>query len=387
MDFDLTDEQAIFRTTVRSWVDREFPKSAARALEAKEYEYPFELWDKMSEAGFHAIGIAEEYGGHGGDVITQMILARELSRSLAGLAWIWGVSSFAGAKSVGLYGTEAQKQKYLPPLARGEIRFSISVTEPAGGTDLLGAMRTSARKVDGGWILNGQKTWSTGAYVADYLLLLARSDDAPAKQSEGTTLFLVPREQDGVEVRTIPKLGMKAFGSCDVFLDDVFVSDEDVLGEPGRAWYQLVATLNNERIILAALACGVLDGVLEDAVAYLKERTAFGKPIGSFQSLQHYIADITMWQRQAELVTYQAAWLQSQGKPCATEALMAKTLASEYAVQAADLGIQMLGGMGYSLETDMQRYWRDARVWRIGPITGEMCRNLIAESHGLPRSF
>ena len=217
--------------------------------------------------------------------------------------------------------------------------------------------------------------------------MLARSDDTSTKRSEGTTLFLVPREQDGIEIRTIPKLGMKAFGSCDVFLDDVFVSDGDVLGEPDRAWYQLVATLNNERIILASLACGVLDGVLEDAVAYLKERTAFGKLIGSFQSLQHYIAEMTMWQRQAELVTYQAAWLQSQGKRCDTEALMAKTVASEYAVQAADLGIQMLGGMGYSLETDMQRYWRDARVWRIGPITGEMCRNLIAESHGLPRSF
>jgi alkylation response protein AidB-like acyl-CoA dehydrogenase len=167
----------------------------------------------------------------------------------------------------------------------------------------------------------------------------------------------------------------------------VFVPDELVLGEPGSAWYMLLPTLNNERIILSGFCCGILDGVLEDALAYMHEREAFGKKIGQFQVLQHYVADIAMWRHQASLVVLHAAWLQAQGRPCFQETSFAKVMSSEYAVKAADLGIQILGGMGYSAETDMQRYWRDARLFRIGPVTNEMARNSIAENLGLPRSF
>lgn len=387
MDFELSEEQELFRKTVRQWVERECPKAAANELERREHEFPFELWDKMSAAGFHGVGIAEEYGGQGGNIVTQMILARELGRSLAGLTWMWGLSSFSGAKSIAFAGSEEQKRELLPRLAAGDLKFAIAVTEPAGGTDLLGALGTVARKVDGGWRISGQKVWSTTADVADYLLLLARSEKDVEKRSRGTTLFLVPRESDGLETRPIPKVGMRAVNSCEVFLDDVFVPDHLVLGAPGEGWYYLTATLNNERIMVAALCCGIIDGVLEDAVDYLKEREAFGRPIGQFQALQHFVANIAMWQAQAELVTHQAAWLQEQGKPCGTEATIAKIVASEYAGQAADLGLQILGGMGYAAETDMQRYWRDARLYRIGPITNEMGRNMIAESFGLPRSF
>lgn len=387
VDFSFTEQQELFRKTVRDWVERECPKNVARDIEMQEFEYPHELFDKMSKAGFHAIGIAEEYGGAGGDVVTQSILARELGRSLAGLTWVWAISSFAGGKSVGLYGTEEQKRRFLPDLADGKIKVSIAVTEPSGGTDLLGAMKTTANKVDGGWSVNGQKIWSTAAHVADYLLLLARSDKNVEKKTQGTTLFLVPTNAEGLETRQIPKLGMRAVGSCEVFLDDVFVPDDLVLGEPGKAWYQLLGTLNNERILLAALCTGIIDGVLEDGLAYVQEREAFGKKIGEFQSMQHYIADIAMMQKQAELVTFQAAHLQSLGKSCGIEANMAKILASEYANKSADHGIQFLGGMGYAAETNAQRFWRDSRLYRIGPITNEMARNSIAEMLGLPRSF
>lgn len=274
-----------------------------------------------------------------------------------------------------------------PELAQGRLRFSIAVTEPSGGTDLLGGMRTKARKVDGGWRITGQKMWSTAAHVADYLLLLAISDEEAPKRTQGKTLFLVPADSPGVETRQIPKLGMRAVGSCGVFLDDVFVPDDLVLGEVGRGWYTLLGTLNNERILLAALCTGIIDGVLEESLAHMDTRTAFGRKIGQFQSLQHYIADMVMWQKQAELMVFNAAWLQSQGKPCGLEANMAKVVASEYANRAADLGIQILGGMGYAAETDAQRYWRDSRLLRIGPISSEMARNSIAESVGLPRSF
>lgn len=386
MDFALTEEQQAYRKVVHEWVERECPKDVALEMERREFDYPFELYDKMSEAGFHGVGVDERYGGSGGDVLDQSILIRGLSRSLGGIAWIWGINSFAGAKSVGYYGTEEQKQRLLPGVADGSLKFAIAVTEPSGGTDLLRAMTTAATKSDGGWRITGQKIWATQAHVADYLLLLARTEKSE-KATSGTSLFLVPRPSEGLETRQIPKLGMKCVGSCEVFLDDVFVPDDLVLGEPGRAWYMLLATLNNERIMMAALALGILDGVIEEALRYVMERHAFGKPIGQFQVLQHYIADMAIAQKSAELIVYEAAWKQSQGLDCGMEANMAKIVASEGAVTAADNGIQMMGGMGYSSETHMQRYWRDARLYKIGPIANEMARNSIAEKLGLPRSF
>ncbi|MDR5699754.1 acyl-CoA dehydrogenase family protein [Agromyces aerolatus] len=387
MDFSLTEDQTDFQDFVRAWTEKEAPKSWARELEAKEHDWPHELWDKLSEAGFMGIGIPEEYGGQGGDVITQVILARGLARTLGGLAWVWGIPSFAGAKSVGLYGSPEQKERYLPKLAAGEEKWAIGFTEPGGGTDVLGAMRTTARKVDGGWVLNGQKTWSSMSHVADHILLLARTDQNVEKRHQGLTLFILPAKSEGVTIREIPKLGMRALGSCDVFLDDVFVPDDNVLGEPNKAWYMLLPTLNNERIVLSALCLGAIDAVLEDSVRYMHEREAFGGPIARFQVLQHYVADMAMAQAQTELMIYRAAWMQSQGIPNGQESNMAKVIASEHAGKVADLGLQILGGMGYSAETDMQRYWRDVRLFRIGPITNEMARNTIAEGLGLPRSF
>lgn len=386
MDFELSEELEEFRRVVHSWVEKEAPKSLARELEADEFHYPEELWQKMTDAGFHGVGLPEEYGGMGGDVMTQVVLARELARSLAGLTWMWGIPSFC-AKSVYLFGSEEIKAELLGDLAAGRSRLAITVTEPGGGTDLMGAMRTRAVRTEGGWVINGQKTWSSGAHAASHLLLLARTDDSPDKPARGVSSFLVPNPSEGLMVKQIPKLGMRGFGSCDVYLDNVFVPDKYLVGDVGQGFYQMLATLNNERILVAALCCGIIDGVLEDALDYLKERRAFGKPIGQFQALQHFIADITIWQKEAELLTYYAAWKQLRGEPCGVESNMAKIAASEYAGKAADLGIQMLGGMGYSAETDMQRYWRDARLYRIGPISNEMARNSIAEAHGLPRSF
>ena len=387
MDFELPEEHRSFRDMIRRWVDQEVPKEWARKLEADEDNYPHALWDKFTEAGFHGIGIDEGFGGQGGDILMQMILARELARSLGGLAWIWGITSFAGSKSIGLYGTDEQKAKYLPKIAAGELKAAISFTEPGGGTDLLGSLATTAEKVDGGWVLNGEKIWSSSAHVADYLLCLARSDPQVEKKHQGLTLFWVPTTSPGIRITALPKLGMRSMGSCTVVYQDVFVADADVLAEPHRAWYSLLPTLNNERIMVGAFCLGVIDGVLEDALAYVQQRKAFGKLIGHFQILQHYIADIATMRTTTELLLHFCAWKQSMGENVGNEANILKLFASENANQAADLGIQILGGMGYSAETDMQRYWRDSRLWRIGPITNEMVKNSIAESLGLPRSF
>ncbi|HUA69793.1 MAG TPA: acyl-CoA dehydrogenase family protein [Solirubrobacteraceae bacterium] len=387
MDFELSEDMRLFRRQVRRWVDNETPKSYARELEREERDYPFGLWDKFTEAGYHGLSVPEEYGGQGGDIIAQMVLARELCRSLGGLSWVWGLTSFAGSKSIGIYGSEDQKERFLPAIARGELRFSIGFTEPGGGTDVLGAMRTKATRDDGGWRITGTKTWCSSAHVADYILLLARTDETVHKRHDGVSLFLLPAGSPGVQISELAKLGMRAMGSCQVHMRDAFVPDDLVLGVPGKAWYMLLPTLNNERVMVGSFCVGILDGVLEDALDYAMHREAFGRPIGQFQVLQHYIADIAMMRDQAELMVFRAAKLLSEGKPCHLEASMAKVIASDYAVRAADLGIQILGGMGYSADTDMQRYWRDARLWQIGPITNEMARNVIAEQLGLPRSF
>jgi acyl-CoA dehydrogenase len=387
MLFDLDETRSAFRDSVRDWVRKNFPAERANELERREHEYPFELWDALAEAGYHGIGIAEENGGQGGDTVDTVILTRELARTLGGLTWTWAISSFAGAKAVAHAGTPEQCRDYLPRLAAGQCRFSIAVTEPGGGTDLLGGMRTTAVRVPGGWKLNGQKMWSTGAKQADYLLLLARSGEPAASGRVPTTLFLLPADSPGIEMRYIPKLGMRAIGSCEVFLDDVFVSDSQLLGQPDQGFRVLVASLNNERILSGAMALGMLDGVLDEAVPYAQNRTAFGQPIGGFQAIQHYIADMLLWRKQGELMVMDAAWREASGLNCHQEANMVKVVVSEYAVKAADLGIQILGGMGLSAETNAQRFWRDVRQFRIAPISNEMARNTLAESVGLPRSF
>jgi alkylation response protein AidB-like acyl-CoA dehydrogenase len=383
----LGDEDRMFRDAVRSWVDAEVPKHWCRELERREDEFPHDFWQKLADFGAHGIGIPESYGGQGGSIITQVLFARELARTAAGVGWVWGVTSFSGGKAILGAGSEEQKRRFLPEIANGRLKTAMAFTEPGGGTDLLGGMKTGARRVDGGWRLSGEKIWSTGAGVADYLFLMARSERDVERRSEGISIFFVPRDSEGISVTPMPKLGMRCISSCAVHLDDVFVPDELLLGEAGQGWRYSTGTLNNERLVNAAFCLGMLDGVLEDAVEHLKTRRAFGHLIGEFQALQHYVADIAMWQQQGELMLLRGAALQSAGAPCANESNMAKVVCSEYAVRAADLGIQILGGMGYSAETDMQRYWRDARLLRIGPISNEMARNMIAEALGLPRSF
>ncbi len=387
MNFELDEEVQMFRDSVRKWVNQECPKHWCRELERQEHQYPQELWDKLTAAGFHGIGIPEEYQGIGGDIIVQATFMREFARNAGGLGWIWGITSFSGVKSIGFYGTEEQKSRFLPKMAAGELRTAISFSEAGGGTDLLGAMKTSAKKVQGGWRINGEKIWSTTADSADYLLLLARTSKSSERKADGVSLFFVPRQSEGITTTPLPKLGMRALSSCVVNLDNVFVADDLLLGEEGNVWKATTKTLNNERIMMSAMCLGMIDGVLEDAIEYMKQRRAFGKLIGEFQTLQGYVAEIATWQKQTELMLYNAAWLQSCDKPCAMEAAMTKTIASDYACMAADRGISILGGMGYSAETDMQRYWRDARLLRIGPVSNEMAQNMIAQGLGLPRSF
>jgi acyl-CoA dehydrogenase len=384
LGFELTDEQQDFQRSVRDFVDRELPRSYCHEVEARE-EFPWDLWKKIVDAGFTGIGVDERYGGQGGGIMEQVILDEELSRNLAGLYWLLGITLF-DAKAIASVGSEAQKDRFLPAIVAGKAMFAISLTEPDGGTDVFGAMKTRARKVDGGWVVNGTKIWSTLAHQADRLFLVARTSDG-RRPHEGVTVFLCDARAEGVTATTIPKLGMRALGSCEVVFEDVFVPDEDVLGEVGRGWVVLAETLNSERIMNGANCTGALAGILEQMVAYGKERIVFGKPLGQMQAVQHMIADTYAGLEISRLLTYRAAWLQSLGRPCGVESTMAKLVASEHCFAGADRGMQMLGGYGYATEYDMQRYWRDMRLYRVAPINNEMGRNFLAESLGLPRSF
>ena len=387
LNFSFTDEQDLFRRSLRELVDDKFSKAFCHEVEERD-EFPWDLWERLGAAGLTGIGIPEEYGGQGGGIIEQVILDEELSRTMAGLYWLLGITLF-DAKAIAASGSEEQKQRFLPEIAAGRLMFAITLTEPGGGTDVLNAMRTQARRVDGGWVVNGTKIWSTLAHAADRLFLVARTSPVgdDGKGHRGVTVFLCDAKANGVTATPIPKLGMRSLGSCEVQFDDVFIPDEDVLGEVDGGWRVIAETLNSERIMNGANCTGALSGVLEDMVAYAKERTAFGKPIGQFQAVQHMIADTYTGLETARLLTYRAAWLQASGLPCGLESTMAKLVASEACFAGADRGMQVLGGYGYAMEYDMQRYWRDMRLYRVAPINNEMARNMLAESFGLPRSF
>jgi acyl-CoA dehydrogenase len=384
LSFEFSDEQQLFRATVREFVDRDLSKAYCTEVEAGE-EFPWEMWSKLVEAGFTGVGVEERYGGQGGGILEQVILDEELSRSMAGLYWMLGIALF-DCKAIVAAGSDEQKQRFLPATAAGDMTWAISLTEPDGGTDVFGAMKTRGKRVDGGWVVNGTKIWSTMAHVADRLFLVARTGEGK-RPHEGVSVFLCDAKAEGITATPIPKLGMRALGSCEVVFDDVFIPDEDVLGEIDRGWVVLAETLNSERIMNGANCSGALAGVLELMVDYVQERHAFGKPIGQMQAVQHMIADTYAGLETSRLHTYRAAWLQSLGKPCGVESTMAKLIASEQCFAGADRGMQVMGGYGYATEYDMQRYWRDMRLYRVAPINNEMGRNFLAESLGLPRSF
>ena len=386
LNFDLGEQKELLRQGIQKLVDRECPAEYVREMDEKE-EFPRHVWDKLAEAGYLGIPIDPEYGGTGGDILDMVIVVEEMAKKSASIALTFMMSSCFGAKALAFAGNTEQKQELLPRLARGEAMFAISVTEPDGGTDILNVMKTTARAEGDDFIINGSKVWTTCAHLADYMVVYARTDPQATKKTHGITIFLVDPKTEGIEIRKINKLGIRATSSFEVFYTDVRVPRSSILGRQDYGFYDLLPMLNNERILVAAICLGLAQAAFQDALEYAKQRHAFGRPIGQFQALQHELARTRTDIELATLITYKAAWLQSLGRECGTEANMAKLVAANTACQAADRGMQVLGGYCYSMEFDMQRYWRDSRLYRIAPITDEMVLNFIGEQIGLPRSF
>ncbi len=386
LNFDLGEQKDLLRQGIQKLVEKECPAEYVREMDEKE-EFPRHVWDKLAEAGYLGIPIDPEYGGTGGDILDMVIVVEEMAKKSASIALTFMMSSCFGAKALAFAGNTQQKQELLPRLARGEAMFAISVTEPDGGTDILNVMKTTARAEGDDFIINGSKVWTTCAHLADYMVVYARTDPQATKKTHGITIFLVDPKTAGIEIRKINKLGIRATSSFEVFYTDVRVPRSSILGRQDYGFYDLLPMLNNERILVAAICLGLAQAAFHDALEYAKQRQAFGRPIGQFQALQHELARTRTDIELATLITYKAAWLQSLGRECGMEANMAKFVAANTACQAADRGMQVLGGYCYSMEFDMQRYWRDSRLYRIAPITDEMVLNFIGEQIGLPRSF
>ena len=373
------------RDLVRTFVQREVPDAEKRRHD-REREFPHKYWPMMASLGFMQMCVPASYGGTGGDVRSQAVLITELARQWFPLAEALATSVFAGVRTIQWHGTEQQRQEFLPRFADGSVRFSFGVTEPGGGTDVLGAMRTRAARTADGYVINGSKMYTTMADVSDYIVVLTRTEDLP-KRSDGLTLLLVPTRAAGLTIQRVNTLGLRSTPTNQCFFDDVTVPHGFLIGEQGKGWHALLASLNNERIAVAALALGNAQAAFDLALDYVQQREAFGRKLGQIQAIQHYLARMSIDIETAGLALRHAAELQDRGQECGREATLAKYVASEAGVHVTDLGMRILAGAGYTEDFPMERYFRDARVFTFGPITNEMVLNFIAGQLGLPRAF
>lgn len=362
--------------TVREFIDRDV-KPTVREIEHAN-EYP-EAWiEQMKRIGIYGLAIAEEYGGTPVSMPCYVDVTQELARGWMSLAGAMGGHTVV-AKLIGLFGTEEQKQAYLPTMATGELRATMALTEPGGGSDLQ-AMTTVARADGDDLVINGSKTWISNARRSGLIALLCKTDPSANPKHEGISVLLVERDAKGLLIsRDLPKLGYKGVESCELAFDDCRVPASSILGgEPGRGFAQMMKGLETGRIQVASRALGVATAALEDALAYAQTRQSFGQPIWKHQAIGHYLADMATKLTAARQLTHYAAERYDSGERCDMEAGMAKLFASEAAMEIALNAVRIHGGYGYSTEYDVERYFRDAPLMIVGEGTNEIQRNVIA---------
>ena len=380
MDFSLSEEQTLLQDSVGKMMDKVATPEYIRRLD-KEQAYPYELYQSWVDLGLLALPFPEAYGGLGGSVMDMVILAEEISRKSADFYMAYAGSVFCGL-NVARKGSEEQKKFWLPKLLSGEVRFSISMSEPDAGTD-IGAMRTTAVRDGDHYVINGQKLWSTGSGAKDTVINLYVRTDPKANIRQGMSLFLVDNDTPGLKLRKLDMLGRRCTGTYEIFLDNVRVPADRLVGTENAGWDVVLSGLQVERITSAAGNVGAAQAALDLAVAYARERKQFGRPIGSNQAIGHMLADLATEVEAARTLTWRAAWLVSQGKDALREISMAKLLSSETYVKVANQGMQVFGAFGYNMEYDMQRHYRDARSPTIAAGTSQVQRNVIAGLMGL----
>ncbi len=367
---------------------RRFPDEYWAACEA-EHRFPDEFYAAMAEGGWIAIAIPEQYGGGGQGIREAAAVLEEVAASGACMNGASAIHlSIFGMHPVVLHGSEEMRQRFLPRIVDGSLHVAFGVTEPDAGTDTTKITTRAVRDGDQ-YVINGRKVWTTKALQADRILLLTRTTPLAdvARPTDGMTLFLVDRHAPGVDAVAIPKMGRNAVASCETTYDDVVVPLADRVGEEGRGFYYLLDGLNAERILIAAEALGMGRAALRRAVQYAKERVVFDRPIGQNQGIAFPLAEAHARLRAAGLMVDEAARLIDAGQPCGEEANLAKYLAAEAGFFAADRAVQTHGGFGYATEYHVERYFREARLPRIAPISQELILAYVAQHVlGLPRS-
>lgn len=388
MDFAFTDDQQNIREAVLQhcskfsedyWLEHD-----------RSGEWPVEFHKAMAEAGWLGIAMPESVGGAGLGITEAAIMMQAVAESGGGLAAASSIHGpVFGLEPVVLFGTEEQQQRMIPPILSGAEKMCFAVTEPNTGLDTT-SLKTRAQKVDGGYLLNGEKVWITNAHVADKMLIIARTTalEDVKKKTEGLTLFYTKLDRDKIEHRLIPKMGRHAVGSNMLFISDLFVPEEDRIGAEGQGFKILLQGLNPERVLLGAEATGLGKVAIAKASKYAQERVVFGRPIGQNQGIQHPLAKAWMQVAAAELMVWKAASLFDQGKECGVEANTAKFLAAEAGYEACQTAVMSMGGMGYAQEYHVERYLREVLIPRIAPVSPHQIMNFIAERVlELPKSY
>ena len=375
----LTDEEVMLVDTVRAFIDRDVKPEVRDVEHANAYP---EAWiEQMKQLGIYGLAVPEEYGGTPVSTRCYVLVTQELARGWMSLAGAMGGHTVV-AKLLALFGTEAQKTRYLPQLATGETRATMALTEPGGGSDLQSMTTTATPADDGGedLLINGAKTWISNARRSGLIALLCKTDPRATPRHTGISVVLVENPAAGLTVsRDLPKLGYKGVESCELSFDDCRVPASAILGAvPGRGFAQMMKGLETGRIQVASRALGVASAALQDAVDYAQNRESFGQPIWKHQAVGHYLADMATKLTAARQLTLHAADRYDAGERADMEAGMAKLFASEVAMEIALNAVRIHGGYGYSTEYDVERYFRDAPLMIVGEGTNEIQRNVIA---------
>jgi alkylation response protein AidB-like acyl-CoA dehydrogenase len=377
MDLHLTPEQEMIRQTAREFADKELLPVAAHYDEAQQF--PYELWKKMGEMGFMGLMIPEEWGGAGADTLTYVLALEEIARGNPALSTVMSVNNSLTCYGIWKFGTQAQKEKYLVPLATGQKLGGYALTEPGSGSDAV-KMKMTAESRGTNYYLNGSKMFITNGESGHVYLVFAVTDRT-TRSANGITCFIVEKGMPGFKVgKKLDKLGMRASDTTELIFEDCEVPVENVLGKENEGFKLAMQLLDGGRIGIAAQALGIAQAAYEFALKYANEREQFGHPIYNFQAIQFMIADMATRIEASRLLVHQAATLRDAGLPCGKEASMAKLFASETAMWVTTKAVQVYGGYGYIKEYPVERYFRDAKVTEIYEGTSEVQRLVIAKN-------
>jgi alkylation response protein AidB-like acyl-CoA dehydrogenase len=383
MDFGLTDDQKQLVIMLEDFIKKETSRELDRECDENE-RFPIELNDKLAATGLYGLPFPEKYGGSGGSTMDFILAVETLAKGSDAACALFLLPVFFAGEMILNNASEEQKQKYIPEIIAGRLKGCFALTEPNAGSD---ASRVTTRAVADGddYVINGHKTLITGADIADYIMVVTKTD-LEVRRYEGMSIFMVPRDAPGIIVKKLKKLGGRIISTCELWFEDVRVGKEMIMGGPeglNKGWPQMLMQLDVERIMMGACHTGMAEKAFDDALQYAKEREQFGNKISSYQMVMQMLALMKTHIEASRWLTYRAAWLKDQGLPCSLEASYCKLFSTEMAKKVTQDGMQVMGGYGYMMEYDMQRYVRDALLGTIGGGTNQIQVLIIGKLLGM----